>query len=168
MKLYDVYLGLGSNIGAREMFLNDAAGELQKLEDSRVVGCSPIYETDPIGKTDQPKFLNAVLQFETPLPPAELFSEVKRIENEIGRSICEKWGPREIDIDILIYDGLVFKDGQVEIPHPELEKRKFVLVPLRDVASDLVHPVSGLTVDELAFKCQHSGRVVRSSHKIVF
>jgi len=167
MKLYTVFLGLGSNLGEREKCLNQAVGHLKKLRASSLVWASSVYETDPYGKVDQPKFLNAAVQIETSLEPSELFEEIKKIEATAGRSRNERWGPREIDIDILIYDGLVFESDSVKVPHPEIEKRKFVLVPLREIAPDLVHPVTGLNVEEMAAQCQDSGRVVKSLYRIV-
>ena len=85
----------------------------------------------------------------------------------MGRTTTERWGPREIDIDLLVYDGLVFQDDEVTVPHPEMERRKFVLVPLREIAPDLVHPQSGLTMEELVGVCKDAGRVVQSYHKII-
>src|SRR5262245_36484274 len=167
MKSYTVYLGLGSNLGEREKYLNTAVGDLKKLRDVKVIWTSSVYETEPRGKTDQPAFLNAVVQVETTLVPNELYHKVKGIESAVGRNASERWGPREIDIDILVYDGLVFEDNELKVPHPEVEKRRFVLVPLREIAPDLVHPVSGLTVEEMADACSDSGKVVKSHHRIL-
>jgi dihydroneopterin aldolase/2-amino-4-hydroxy-6-hydroxymethyldihydropteridine diphosphokinase len=167
MKTYTAYLGLGSNLGEREKFLTRAVRELQRIEGCKVIWASSLYETEPYGKLDQPSFLNGVLQVETTLEPPLLFAEAKRIEAAIGRSASEHWGPREIDIDILLYDGVVFEDEHLKVPHPDLERRKFVLVPLREIASDLVHPVSGLTVEEMAARCREGGQVRMSSHRIL-
>jgi 2-amino-4-hydroxy-6-hydroxymethyldihydropteridine diphosphokinase len=167
MKTYRVFLGLGSNVGQREKFLNRAVAELKNIRDTRIVWTSSVYETDPVGKTDQPKFLNAAAEIETQLGPKELFSELKVIEQKLGRTTTERWGPREIDVDVLLYDGLVFQDDEVTVPHPEMEKRKFVLIPLKEIAPDLVHPISGMTMEELAAACKDAGRVVQSYHKIM-
>jgi 2-amino-4-hydroxy-6-hydroxymethyldihydropteridine diphosphokinase len=167
MKTYRVFLGLGSNVGDRQRYLNVATSEIEKTRDTRVVWTSSVYETDPIGKTDQPKFLNAAMEIETILAPEELFDEVKAIEMRMKRSGEERWGPREIDIDILVYDGLVFDSERLKVPHPALEERKFVLVPLCEIAPDLVHPVNGMTMGELLAACREPGRVVRSIHKIL-
>jgi 2-amino-4-hydroxy-6-hydroxymethyldihydropteridine diphosphokinase len=166
MKTYRVFLGLGSNVGEREKFLNRAVAELKKVRDTTIVWTSSVYETDPVGKTDQPKFLNAAVEIETQLEPRELFAAVKMIEQKLGRTTTEHWGPREIDVDLLLYDGLVFKDEEVTVPHPEMERRKFVLVPLKEIAPDLVHPISGMTMEELVATCKDEGRVVQSYHKI--
>ena len=166
MKTYSVFIGLGSNLGERHRFLNAAAEELRRLPGTKVIWYSSVYETDPYGVRDQPRFLNAVGEIETPLLPPELLKELKRIEQSAGRKEREPWGPREIDLDILLYDGLVFSDQTVTVPHPELERRKFVLLPLREIAPDFVHPVNGMTVEELARQCRDEGRVVKTSYRI--
>ncbi|MCW5897052.1 MAG: 2-amino-4-hydroxy-6-hydroxymethyldihydropteridine diphosphokinase [Bacteroidetes bacterium] len=167
MKTYRVFLGLGSNVGDRHTFLNTAGAEIKLLPATKVVWVSPVYETEPYGKTDQPKFLNAALEIETVLLPANLLKELKKIETRTGRTTTEHWGPREIDIDILLYDGFVQQDGEVTVPHPELEKRKFVLVPLREIAADVVHPVNGMTISELTAACRDSAKVVQTSFRIL-
>lgn len=167
MKTYRVFLGLGSNVGERGKFLNRAVVEMKRLPDTKVVWASSVYETDPVGRTDQPKFLNAAVEIETQFAPDKLYVEVKAIEQRNGRTVGERWGPREIDIDILVYDGLVFQNEQVTVPHPEMEKRKFVLVPLKEIAPDLVHPISGMTMEELVAACKDTGRVIQSYHKII-
>ena len=167
MKTYRAFVGLGSNMGARESFLNRAVAELKKVRETKLVWASSVYETDPVGKTDQPKFLNAAVELETALEPKALFAEAKAIEKRIGRTTSERRGPREIDIDILLYDGLVFQDDEVTVPHAEMDKRKFVLVPLKEIAPDLVHPISGMTMEELVAACKDTGRVVQSYHKII-
>lgn len=166
MKTYAVYIGLGSNVGDRFKFLVAAAKEIKKLPDVRYVWASSVYETDPWGKPDQPKFLNAVIEVETALAPRDLLQKVKDIEARIGRTPAERWGPREIDCDILMYDGLVEHDEVVQVPHAELEERRFALVPLREIAPDMVHPVSGMTIEELAASCSDRGKVLMTSYKI--
>jgi 2-amino-4-hydroxy-6-hydroxymethyldihydropteridine diphosphokinase len=167
MKPYMVFLGLGSNVGDRPSYLKTAVAALQKVPELSVVATSSVYESDPYGKTDQPKFLNAVLEIETSLSPDILFAEMKRIEMLTGRTRQEHWGPREVDIDILLYDGLVFRNDDLSVPHADLENRKFVLVPFSELAPDVVHPVSGLTIAEMAANCRDKGRVTRSLYHIV-
>ena len=164
--MYRVFLGLGSNLGARQDFLNSAAVEIARLPGGRLMWCSSVYETEPYGNTAQGKFLNAAAEIETPLDPAALMGEVKRIEKALGRTVSGRWGPREIDIDILLYDGLVHSGDGLEVPHPGLERRKFVLVPLREIAPDLIHPVNGLTVSEMAAACRDDSRVVKTTYHI--
>jgi 2-amino-4-hydroxy-6-hydroxymethyldihydropteridine diphosphokinase len=168
VKTYNVFLGLGSNLGDRASYLSRAAVELKKIPDVKAIGSSSVYETDPVGNTEQGKFLNAVVEIETTIHPQELLGRVKNIEALLGRQHSERWGPREIDIDILVYDGLVHKSEELVVPHPMMTERKFVLVPLREIAPDLIHPENGMTVDELASACRDSSRVVRTSHRVAF
>jgi 2-amino-4-hydroxy-6-hydroxymethyldihydropteridine diphosphokinase len=167
MNEYRAFIGLGSNLGDRHGFLSKAAADLENTRDTRVVWYSSVYESDPVGNPDQPAFLNAVAEVETRLTPPDLMKELQGIEEAVGRIHHERWGPREIDLDILLYDGLVHQDERLSVPHPELEKRRFVLVPLRELAPDLVHPVSGLTVEELAAECAGQGRIKKTSYKIL-
>jgi len=167
MKSYRVFIGLGANVGDRFAFLTRAAAQLRALRESSVVWFSPVYEADPWGKTDQPKFLNAAAEVTTALGPSELLPELKAIEESLGRTTHERWGPREIDLDILLYDGLSYSDDQVTVPHVDLEHRRFALVPLREIAPDVVHPVNGLTITELAAACADQGRVVKTSFHLL-
>jgi 2-amino-4-hydroxy-6-hydroxymethyldihydropteridine diphosphokinase len=163
--MYRVFLGLGSNLGERQEYLNRAARAVNSLPETRVVWCSSVYETDPVGKTDQPKFFNAAAEIETVMKPPELLAALKNIEAAIGRQPTERWGPREIDIDILLYDGVVYADDSLSVPHADLEHRRFALVPLREIAPDLVHPITGLTVEEMAAACS-GGRIVKTSFQV--
>jgi 2-amino-4-hydroxy-6-hydroxymethyldihydropteridine diphosphokinase len=166
VKTYAAFVGLGSNLGDRLAYLNDAARALRKIRGTRLIWCSQVYEADPYGKTDQPKFLNAAAELETELRPEELLPELKSIEERLGRKPGEHWGPREIDIDILVYDGLVVAEQHLKVPHPDLENRRFALITLREIAPDLVHPVNGMTISELAAVCPDRGRVMPTSYRI--
>ncbi len=167
MKVYHVFLGLGSNLGNRHTNLQRAVDEIKSIQDVSVVWASSVYETEPWGKKDQPAFLNICMEINTPLLPGELLKSLKKIESGLARSSGERWGPREIDIDILVYDGFVHEDAEVTVPHPELEHRKFVLVPLQEIAPDLVHPVNGMTMTELLRATGDKGRVVKTVHHLL-
>lgn len=141
-----VYLGLGSNLGDRRGYLDAAAAALSP--EANVLRRSPIYETAPWGFADQPNFLNQVLEAVTELEPVELLAKLKEIERKLGRQERFRNGPREIDIDILLYDDLVLKEGGLQIPHPRMHERAFILGPLADLAPGLVAPGQEKTVSQ--------------------
>lgn len=145
--VHTVYLGLGANLGDRAATLVAARGRL--APDVQVLACSSLYETAPWGVLEQPPFLNAVCQAQTALSPTALLAYLKAREDELGRVPSFRWGPRAIDIDILLYDDLVLNAEQLTVPHPRLHERAFVLVPLKELAPELRHPVIGRTVREL-------------------
>src|SRR5450759_3261356 len=142
-----IYLALGSNLGV--WFANLQAVLAALPPSVCVLDQSPVYETPPWGLTDQPAFLNMVLKGETTLTPLELLKHLKLLETRLGRLPAVRWGPRRIDMDILFYDDLILATLGLTIPHPRLHERAFVLVPLADLAPDLVHPVFGKLVREL-------------------
>lgn len=131
------YLGLGSNLGDREAYLRAALDALDRLEGTRVVATSQLYCSKPWGKLDQPGFINMVAAIETTLEPKDLLRECKRIEREAGRTAGEKWGPRVLDIDILLYDELTLDRPALTIPHPRMWQRQFVLMPLAELLPQL-------------------------------
>jgi 2-amino-4-hydroxy-6-hydroxymethyldihydropteridine diphosphokinase len=144
-------LGLGSNVGERRSHLQAAADALGAVA-VRVLAASSVYDTDPVGEVlDQPSFLNACLSIETALEPLELLDAVKRVERELGRSEAElRHGPREIDIDVLMLGGLEFCDGRMSLPHEQLLKRRFVLIPALELDHDLRSPGGTRLADALA------------------
>ncbi len=137
----DIFLGIGSNKGDKDKFILQAVGLIDKNEKCEVVKCSSIYETTPSGKVDQANFLNTVIQIESSYEPAELFAEIKAIEMALGRESTVRWGPREIDVDILFYNSLIYNSNDLVIPHPEIIKRDFVIVPMLEIAPDYEHPL---------------------------
>lgn len=139
----NVYLSLGSNLGDREANLRAA------IEHLPVLRVSPIYETEPVDYTDQPWFLNLVAEIETDLSPLELLATTSRIEKELGRVRDIPKGPRTIDIDILLCGDAVVDEPHLQIPHPRMAERRFVLAPLADLAPNLKHPLTHQTIREM-------------------
>jgi 2-amino-4-hydroxy-6-hydroxymethyldihydropteridine diphosphokinase len=146
----DAYIAIGSNMGDRELNLLRAVAEISRLPDGKVTGLSSFYETSPVGVTEQPSFYNAVLRLHTALSPHELLERLLGIEIEIfGRSRTTLWGPRRMDLDLLLYGDDRIDEGGLVVPHPRMAERRFVLQPLCDIAPDLVHPVLGASIFEL-------------------
>jgi 2-amino-4-hydroxy-6-hydroxymethyldihydropteridine diphosphokinase len=139
------YLLTGGNMGAREENLLLARERIRE-ECGEIIAVSSLYETAAWGKTDQPSFLNQVLQIETKLKPRQLLLKILEIEEQVGRKRKEKYGPRIIDIDILFFNNQVYKSSLLTIPHPEIQNRRFVLVPMAEIAPDFVHPVLKETI----------------------
>lgn len=138
-----IYLSLGSNLGDREANLRKA---LDRLNPRRV---SHLYETEPVDHIAQPFFLNLVVEAETPLMPMQLLAQTQRIERDLGRKRTIAKGPRTIDIDILLYGSSVIGVKRLQIPHPRMHERRFVLEPMADLAPDLRHPVTHRTIREM-------------------
>jgi 2-amino-4-hydroxy-6-hydroxymethyldihydropteridine diphosphokinase len=143
-----IYLSLGSNIGDRAENLRLAVERLAE-SDVRVLHCSRIYETEPVDYLNQAWFLNQAVEAETNLFPLQLLSRTGRIERELGRKRTVKKGPRTLDIDILFYAAAVIETARLEIPHPRIAERRFVLAPLAELAPDMRHPVTHRTVRQM-------------------
>jgi 2-amino-4-hydroxy-6-hydroxymethyldihydropteridine diphosphokinase len=144
---HTVYLGLGSNIGDRDANLSAA---LRALASIVTVECiSSVYDTAPMLYTDQPRFHNLVCQATTSLSPGTLLHAAKGIERQLGRKVGPRYGPRVIDIDLLLFDSLIVNTAALTIPHPRMAERAFVLAPLAELAPSLIHPVLGETMAEL-------------------
>ena len=143
------YLGLGSNLGNRQENLAQAVKGLGSGPDISVLRTSGIYETAPWGLTGQPDFLNLVAEISTHLSPHLLLDRVKELEKESGRQPSPRFGPRLIDVDILLYGNCVVDEPDLKIPHASLHLRAFVLVPLAELAPAALHPVLGLTIAQL-------------------
>lgn len=152
---HTVFIALGTNLGKRKANLRAAIKALPP--DVTVLAESHVYETPPWGYEDQPAFLNMAVKAETEMEPEPLLKYLKQLEVELGREQNFRWGPRLIDLDILFYDDLVIDTPPLVIPHPRLHERAFVLVPLADVAPEVVHPVLQRTVSELLTRIDRQG-----------
>ncbi|TSB45022.1 2-amino-4-hydroxy-6-hydroxymethyldihydropteridine diphosphokinase [Alkalicoccobacillus porphyridii] len=145
----NVYISLGSNMEDRYGYIQDAITQLRAVKDIDILMVSSIYETEPVGYVDQPAFLNLVVYLQTSLSPLELLSETQRIELELGRKREIKWGPRTIDLDILLYDQENMKLERLYLPHPRMWQRAFVIIPLLEVAPNLYFKDIGLSIQDI-------------------
>lgn len=144
---HTAYLSLGSNVGNRAANLREARERLSRI--GTIVAASSAYETEPLEVREQPWFLNAVVALQTSSTPQELLRDVLSIERAMGRERTQPKGPRNIDIDILLFDDQKVHAPGLTIPHPAMQGRMFVLAPLAEIAPNLTHPVSGVTISEL-------------------
>ncbi|GAW92213.1 2-amino-4-hydroxy-6-hydroxymethyldihydropteridine diphosphokinase [Calderihabitans maritimus] len=154
-----VYLGLGGNVGPVKENLARAIQLLDEHPEIEVVGRSKWYLSSPVGKEDQPWFINGVIEIYTTLKPEQLLKVVNEIEQKLGRQRRERWGPRTVDIDILLFGDQIINTEDLVIPHPRLKERSFVLVPLRELNSRLTLP-TGEQVEELIEKLEFSEQQV--------
>ena len=157
------YVGLGSNLGNREENSQAALSRLAKVPTIQVTHVSSLYETAPVGVTEQPEFLNAVAALETSLPATELLGLFLHLENQLGRVRTFRWGPRVIDLDLLLYGDMQIALPSLTVPHPRLRERGFVLVPLAEIAPDLALPGDEKTVKEMANYFSSNGNIRRLS-----
>jgi len=159
MKMHRVFIGIGSNLGDKIGNCRKALREIAGF--AEIVKISSLYETEPVGKEDQPNFINCVVEINTDLSPHELLTHLKSIEDKLARVRGEKWGPRTIDLDIIFYDDLVMKDDDLIIPHPRAHLRRFVLEPICEIAPDFINPALEISTLELLEKLGDSKVVIK-------
>lgn len=155
------FIGIGSNVGDREAALGEAISRLAETA-GQVVLRSALYRTEPVEVIDQAEFMNQVVAVDTPLEPAALLDRLLAIERAMGRVRSRDKGPRTIDLDLLLHGDAVVRATGIEVPHPRLHLRRFVLVPLAEIAPDLVHPVLGESIGALLARCPDLALVVRA------
>jgi 2-amino-4-hydroxy-6-hydroxymethyldihydropteridine diphosphokinase len=151
-----VFLGLGSNIEDRAFFLKTGLDQIRRLPKTRIVRVSSVYETEPWGKREQEPFLNQVIEIETRLDPLGLLDRCGEIEQSVGSIKPIRWGPRRLDVDILVYGTLTYRDERLQLPHPRLLIRRFALAPLAEIAPALAIPDAGISAAEALSACEDS------------
>lgn len=154
------YISLGSNLAKREENIQRAIKLINDHPAINVVKISPIYETEPVGFKDQNWFLNAVIELDTTLGYQKLLCVLKQVEAKLGKKIERKWGPRTIDLDILFYDDLILNSQDLQIPHKLMHQRRFVLIPLAQIAPNVKHPILNKTIKELVAELVDESKVI--------
>ncbi len=162
--MHRTYIELGSNLGDRLQLITKATELLEDLCDP--VSVSSIYETDPVDMVSEHPFLNMVIAADTLLDPSEFLAQLKKIEERLGRKPNTHHQDRPIDCDILLYEGLIYRNSMVTIPHPQMDQRRFVLVPFAEIAPNVIHPLRRLTIRELLEQCTDRHRVERTAHQL--
>ena len=160
---HTAYIAIGSNMNSPAENCIEAANLLNNHPAISISNRSSLYESEPFGKSDQDWFINSVVKVTTHLSPELLIKACLSIENEMGRIRDEKWGPRLIDLDILFYDDFVLKEKNLEIPHPGISERSFVLEPMNEIASDFIHPKLKKTIETLLAEIPNPQQVSRLS-----
>lgn len=164
----NIFLGLGSNVGNRLNYFGLALDKILNSEKCTLKKYSSVYETRPYGNLEQGNFLNGVIQVETNLTPDQLFDFIKSVEIDVGRrGTNKKWAPREIDIDILFYNQLIYNEEYLIIPHPEVLKRDFVLIPMIEIAPDFLHPLLKKKLSELDYNVLESFIIKKTNYQLI-
>ena len=156
---HQVYIGVGSNLGNKKDNFLEALDRLAKLPDTKILKESSLYESEPLGNSTD-WYVNGAIEIETKFKPDMLLKKFKNIERAMGRKkVRKRWGARIIDLDILLYDALVVKKKNLHIPHPEMPNRKFVLIPLSEIAPQVIHPELGVTISELLINVKDDKKI---------
>jgi 2-amino-4-hydroxy-6-hydroxymethyldihydropteridine diphosphokinase len=153
------YIGIGSNLGDKLSYCETAISEILKIDRQQLLAKSSLFKTEPVGYASQDWFVNGVIKIETDLEPSELLRTLKTIEAQLGRTETLRWGPRTIDLDILFFDDIQIQTGELQIPHPLIQNRRFVLVPLAEIDPNFFHPILRKTAQELLNDFQGDQRV---------
>ena len=156
-----VFISIGSNLGDRIENCITAVQEISSF--ANILAVSSIYETEPVGQEDQPYFINCVIKIETGLSPSGLLASLQSVEDKLGRRREERWGPRVIDLDVIFYNDLIIATDELTIPHPRAHLRRFVLLPLYEIAPEKVHPVLKTSASDLLNELKDSKDVVKVS-----
>jgi len=160
---YKVFVGIGSNIGVPTENCEEAIRLLNTSPKIEISDRSSLYESEPVGETPQSWFINAAIAIKTSLDPESLLEEFFKIENDLGRKRREKWGPRIIDLDMLVYENYVINSTKLTLPHPEMKKRRFVLLPLSEFAGNYLHPIENKTIYDLLKELPENPKVRKIS-----
>ena len=157
--LHQAYIGIGSNLGKKKENYLEALARIARIPGTKIIKESSLYESEPLGESKE-WYVNGVIQIETELRPDLLLQKCKNIERAMGRKkVRKRWAARIIDLDIILYNNLKLEKGSLKIPHPEMHKRKFVLIPLSEIAPQVVHPVMGMTISELLVNVKDDKKV---------
>ena len=163
---HTAYIAIGSNIGNPYQNCIEAIRNISKNDSIKVISKSSFYKTSPIGDIEQEWFINSVIKITTSFSPENLLSNLLNIETEMGRVRKEKWGPRLIDLDLLFYDNLILNQELITIPHPEIQKRKFVLIPMSEIAGTYSHPTLKKTIKTLLLESSDDSEVQKLTEPI--
>ena len=155
--VHRAYIAIGSNVGDRRAHVDFARAALAALPDTQLVAFSSVHETAPVGPQDQGPYLNAAAAIDTQLSPEALIERFQRIEKDAGRERVERWGPRTLDVDLLLYGHQIISTDELTVPHPLMHERWFVLKPLSEIAPDAIHPMLQMTVAAMLSNVEETG-----------